>query len=201
MALTIMVVKASAQITDCFAATESGRATGMCSQVVQVRRERVTGLDAQVVGVVCNLVRVHDRTRNLDGPHEVKVVVAQVVCELLDLALSHRRRVPDNEVVHRQGRRDSRLVGHHVEVEAARAGSVFGDRSVDDRAGRWVRIGVALLFDQSGVDLLVNKAVDELGVVIACHTLDRFVDRINFILNYFGLVARTADTVSVDRNG
>lgn len=58
------------------------------SQIVQVRRELFTRENAQVVGVVCNLVCVHHRAWYFDRAHEVEVVVAQMVRELLNLALS-----------------------------------------------------------------------------------------------------------------
>ena len=53
------------------------------SQVVEVVLQLVTRDNSQVVRIICNLMSVHHTAGHLDRAHEVEVIVAQVVGELL----------------------------------------------------------------------------------------------------------------------
>jgi len=86
---------------------------------VQVAAKGFIRLDPEIVCVVGDLLGIHNCAGHLDRAHEVEVVVAQVVCELLNLSLLHDRRVDNHLVVNWQGRGNCGSVRHHVEVKAS----------------------------------------------------------------------------------
>jgi hypothetical protein len=71
----------------------------LCSQVVQVEAQIITGFDLVVKGIIGNLMSVHNRPRYFNRPHEVKVVVTLVVSELLNVLLSQESSVFDHMVM------------------------------------------------------------------------------------------------------
>jgi len=80
-----------------------------------------------------------------------------MISKLLNLMLTHERRVLNYEIVHRQRCCDCRLVGYHVEIEAAvTVRGMLNKTCIDDCTGRWIRVGVTCLLDKAGVDLFVN---------------------------------------------
>ena len=169
---------------------------------MEVGGQSLAGQNADVVRVVCNFVRVHNSAWNLDGPHEVEVVVAQVVRERLNFLRGHRCRVLNHEVVHGEGSGNRGPVRDHVEIEAAVAISrcVLSQTGVDDRTRRWIGVVVASALDKSSVDLFVDEAVDELRVIIWLNTSDSRFNLRRLIPNDLLLVAGTSDAVPVDRD-
>ena len=91
-------------------------------------------VEAIVVGIIRNFVRVERRGWNFDRPTEAVVVITLVVCKQLNLTLGQVRRVHGHLIVDRESRGGRRvLVGDHVEVEG-RFAVVLHNGLVDDRA-------------------------------------------------------------------
>lgn len=167
---------------------------------MQVAVQPFTWQNCQIIRVVGNLVSVHHSCRHLDRPHKVEVVVAKVVSELLDLASSHRCGVLHDEIVNRQCSSDRGLVSDHVEVEGAISieGTMLNKTSVNDSTRSGVRVVVIVFLDETGVDFLVNKAVQNLGIVVCLNRLNRSSDGRLLKSDHFFLVAGTAYAISVD---
>lgn len=160
----------------------------------------LAGQDAEIVCVVGDLVSVHHSAGHLDGAHEIEVVVAQVVRELFNKALVHQSGVLDDEVVNGQGGCDGCFVCDHVKVKGAIAvsGRVLDNTRINDGARGRIGVRVSLFLDESGVDPLVNEAVQDLGVVVSLDTFDRCFNRGFLISDHLLLVAGAADTIPVD---
>lgn len=167
---------------------------------MQVAVQPFTWQNCQIVRVVCSLVSVHHSCRHLNRPHEVKVVVAQVVSELLDLASSHRCGVLHDEVVNGQCSSDRGFVSHHIEVKGAVSieGTMLNKTSVYDSTRSGVRVVVIVFLDETGVDFLVNKAVQNLGIVVCLNRLNGSSDRRLLKSDNFLLVTGTAHAIPVD---
>lgn len=169
---------------------------------MEVAVQPLTGEDFQIVRIVCDLVGIHDGAGNLDRAHEVEVVVAQVICELFNLALIHQSRVFDDEVVHGQSSRNRRFVGNHVEIKGAIAicGSMLNKTGIHDSSWGRVSVSVTLFLNQSRVDSLVDEAVQDLRVVVLHEVSNGLLDCGLFIADHFFLVTRATDSISVDRD-
>lgn len=131
-----------------------------CSEVVEIVSEGVTRqgvtIHQDVVGVICNLVRVHHSSWNLDCADEVEEIIAQVVGELLNLLLGHVGSVCDYKVVNRKSSSDSCFMSDHVEVKACLIAGMLNQTLINNSAGSWVLIFVMALLGKSCVDSFVN---------------------------------------------
>lgn len=123
-----------------------------------------------------------------------------MVRELLNFLLLHHRGIHNHLVVHGKSCRNGRSVSDHVEIELTilSIGTILDKAAVDGCTRGWISVLVVYLLDESRVDLLVDKAVEELGVVIRLETLDGSFNTRNLILHHVFLVTGTATTISVD---
>jgi phage-related holin len=66
---------------------------------MQVEAKIVTGLDLVIMGIIGNLMSVHNRSRYFNRAHEVEVIVALVVSKLMNFLLSQTSSVFDHMVM------------------------------------------------------------------------------------------------------
>jgi hypothetical protein len=66
---------------------------------MQVEAQIITRFDLIIMGIVGDLMSVHDCSRDFNRAHEVEVVVALVVSELLNFVLSQASSVFDHMIM------------------------------------------------------------------------------------------------------
>jgi len=140
---------------------------------MKIHREVVVWNDIQIVCVVRNLMCIHNRARNFDRAHKVKVVVTQMVCKLLNLLVGQRGRILSHIIVHRQSGGNGGLVRNHVEVESTISRMLY-EACIDNRSRGRISIIVALTLSKSCIDPFINKSIQQLWLVTLLIICDTF---------------------------
>lgn len=176
--------------------------TPSLSQVVKVAVQSLTWEDSQIICVVSSLMSIHHGRRYLDWAHEVEVVVAQVVSELLNLALTQAWCVLYHEVVNGKCCRNRCFVSHHVEVEGAISilRTVLNKACIDNSTRGWVWVSVVVLLNEAGVNFFIDQAVEDLWVVTGLNSLNGFCYCRFLKSDDLVLIAWATDTISINSN-
>ena len=131
----------------------------------QIRQRLVR--HANLVSVFGDFAGVHHCTGDLDWPHVIEVVVAEVVGELLNLAPCEIRLVLDYVEMNWAGCGNRCLVGNKEEIKAALGCCMFNQTLVNDCARSWVLKRIKVPLSKSSVHAFVNQSVDDLWAVVA----------------------------------
>ena len=169
------------------------------SQEVEETGHLVIGLTLVLLGIGANLMGVHAHHGNLDRACEVKVVVAQVVGGCFEVVLVKGTCVIGNTIKHWLGCGNSGFVGNQVEIEQI-ISLLLDDTGID--ASAWARVQdvLLLLVEESVLNVSVDQAEDDLGLVPLSSGLKHVSDDLDFvILNLLGH-GWPAHTISVYDN-
>jgi hypothetical protein len=160
----------------------------------------VVGSALVLLGVGTDLVGVHAHHGDLDRTSKVEVVVAQVIGRCLEILLVQCRGVVGNSIEDWLSSGYCGLVRNKVEIEKTIT-LELNDSLVDTCAGARVEdIIVALLVEESVLNVAVNQAVDNLGLVACSSGLKHVTDDLNFVVLDLLGHGGTTHTVSVDDN-
>lgn len=118
-----------------------------------------------VVGVRGDHLGVFHTGWNFDGTSKSVVVVALVVCDLLDFSLGQVHGVDDDRVMNRLGSGSSGvIVGDHEEVKEALA-IVFNNTLIYNRTGTRVADISVGFFEKSKGHLFINKDKEKFWII------------------------------------
>ena len=164
---------------------------------MEERSEPLVGHQLVLLGVCGDLVRVHADMGNLNGASEVKVVVAEVIGARLKLVLGDTRGVVGNSEEHGLGSGHSGLVRDEVEVIDL-VSLLLDERGIDHSARARVKTLTVGLGEESVLNVPVNQAVDDPGLVPGLLVLNGIGDRLHFDLFDEGSHGGSAHAISVD---
>jgi hypothetical protein len=167
------------------------------SEEVQVAGEAGTGLNLVLLGVGADLVRVHADHGDLDGAHEVEVVVAQVVGRSFEVILVEGAGIVGDAVQDWLSCSHGGLVGDQVEVEFS-VTLLLNDTSVNDGTGTRVEAVLVLLVEETMLDVAIDQAEDDLGPVSLRGGLQHVSDDLHLMLLNLSSHGGAAHTVSVN---
>jgi hypothetical protein len=164
---------------------------------VEVAGEAGTRLNFVFLGVGADLVGVHAHHGDLDGAHEVEVVVAQVVGRSFEVILVEGAGVVGDAVQDWLSCSHGGLVGDQVEVEFS-VTLLLDDTSVNDGTGARVEAVLVLLVEETMLDVAVNQAEDDLGLVSLRGRLQHVGDDLHLMFLDLSSHGGTAHAVSVN---
>lgn len=158
------------------------------------------GLFSKIHEQFCNLVSIHARSRHLDRPRPVEVVVAQVKSELLNRCLLHLRIIEGHIEMSRLHTSLSSELRDQIKIVLTLRILVLYDLLVNERAWWWIlKIAIRIFYKESLCDSLVNNDDSDerllLGRVVC------LIDCLSELLNFFleNLTSHSiAYTISVD---
>lgn len=150
---------------------------------------------------VSDLVRIHARSRHLDRTCPVKVVMAQIKGEALNLQLGQSRLIQRHKEVRGTHAALSTLDWHEEKVELPLRVLGFLDQvTVNDAAAGWIAEAVFAVEDEEGLDdPLVDDQECDLGTSggLIVNLVEGCLELNDFTVYDLSAFSRT-DTVSID---
>ena len=128
-----------------------------------------------------DLVSVHAHHGHLDWASKVVIVVTEMVCGGLKLILADARGVINNLVEDWLSCGNRGFVRDEVEIEI-NVSLILYQCSVDNCAWARVETLVVAFSEDSVLDVSVNEAVNNLGLVLSCFSLKELCDHLHLII-------------------
>ncbi len=153
--------------------------------------------DLILLSVGADLFSIHADHGDLDWAHNVEVVVAQVIGWGLELILRHTSWILYYLVKDRSRSAACYIVRDHVEIKNS-VSFIFDYGRVNYCATARVEVILALFDKNALVNVAVNQAVKNFGLVSWRDFLKKVINHLYFVLLDISLKGWTSNTISVN---
>jgi hypothetical protein len=164
---------------------------------MEIAGEALVRHDVVFLGISADLVSVHAYHGDLNRASKVEVVVAQVIGRGLKLILGHISCIVHYLVQDRLGSSDCSLMRDHIEVKGD-VSLIFDNNGVNDCAVARIEVVLVGLHENTVLDVAVNQAIEDLGLVSWRGFLEQVSDLPHFVLLDLSSHCGTTHAVSIN---